>query len=227
MSQYRHPNNDCPQRIGTDDPRQSARDFFNVQVRYSCDLLRGYPLAWIEVVNECYYGDDQHPQDYYWWAQWMDEMITLATDYQCPKVILPTLGPGHGTPLMYQIWAAPLNRLAAAGGLTGEHAYQPYLNAAGNYDLCPCDEWLACRHRKNENWRQAAGVDVDVAITEVARGWGGDPVSVSDMVCWYETIRHDPFVHSVSLWLAGYHPTWPLANLDNYVIEIANRVRVN
>ena len=98
MCQYRHPNNDCPQRIGTDDPRQSARDFFNVQVRYACDMLRGYPLAYIEVVNECYYGDDQHPQDYYWWAQWIDEMITLATDYQCPKVILPTLGPGHGTP---------------------------------------------------------------------------------------------------------------------------------
>ena len=125
---------------------------------------------------------------------------------------------------MYQIWAPALNANAARGGLVGEHAYQPYLNSAGNYDLCPCDPWLACRHRMNEDWRQAQGINIDVAITEAARGWGGDPVSVSDFVCWYETVRGDSFVHSVSLWLLGYHPTWPQANLDNYVIPVANGV---
>jgi hypothetical protein len=216
---YRDYQGDCPANIGSADPVQSAHDYFDRQSRYACAILAPYENAYLEVVNECWWGDEEHPQVYHWWAKWMDAYMDYAFNTECPKLVLPTLGPGYGEPLMYQMWRNQLTRLAAHNGLTGEHAYTPGVD----WGLCECDEWLACRHRKNEVWRQAAGIDIDVAITEAARGWGGSPVDVNDFVCWYEQVRDDEFLHSVSFWLAGYHTAWPLANLDNYMIPIAQR----
>ena len=64
-----------------------------------------------------------------------------------------------------------------------------------------------------------------MAITEAARGWGNDPVDVSDFVCWYEIVRGDDWLHSVALWTAGWHPTWPNANLDAYMVPIVQGVK--
>jgi hypothetical protein len=224
---YRHPNQDCPQNIGSADPVQSAQEFFAVRGEYACDVLNGYAKAWYEPTNECWFGsslNDREVSAIYWWRDWMDEYLNIADAYGCPQLVLPTFGPGHGEPLHYRIWHDVLNRLAMNGGLVGEHAYQPYLNNEGNYDLCPCDPYLACRHRLNEEYRQAEGVDINVAITEAARGWGGEPVSVDDFVCWFEEVRHDEYLHSVSLWVLGQHLNWPNANLDDFVIPISLQV---
>ncbi len=216
---YRHGAPDCPQNIGSADPRQSARDFLQYG-QYARDMLADYEHAYYEPLNECQFGGSQSDTllaYIYWWQTWLDEYIAEAVARGYPKLVIPTMGPGHGEAIQYRIWQEQLNLLAANGGMMGEHAYTP----THDDGLCACDEWLACRHRKNEDWRQAEGVDIDVAITEAARGWGNDPVDVSDFVCWYEIVRGDEWLHSVALWTAGFHPTWPNANLDNYMVPIA------
>jgi hypothetical protein len=217
---YRHGAPDCPQNIGKSNPEQSAKDFIQYGMG-ARNTLANYENAYYEPVNECNFGNEREPDVAYWWLVWMDTYITESQARGFPKLVLPTFGPGHGSPFLYEMWKPALLRLADAGGLMGEHAYTPYHDQG----LCSCDEWLACRHRKNEDWRQAEGIDIDVAVTEAARGWGNDPVSVNDFLCWYEEIRHDDFIHSVALWTMGYHPTWPLANLDNYVVPIANGIQ--
>jgi len=219
---YRHPNQDCPQEIGTADPRQSARDFlkYGEAARIHLSL---YDKAYYEPVNECNFGgsdSDQSITVVYWWRDWMDEYITQWRSITDLKLVIPTFGPGHGEVFQYQVWSDVLNRAASYDYLMGEHAYTPYHSDG----LCACDEWLACRHRTNQVYRLAAGVHIDVALTEAARGYGNDSVSVDDFVCWYEEIRYDDGLHSVSLWTAGYHPTWPNANLDNFMVPIANRI---
>ena len=72
---------------------------------------------------------------------------------------------------------------------------------------------------------QEYGIDINVAITEAAKDWGASRADVDDFVCWYEHIRHDEFLHSVSLWTMGNNDTWPLANLDDYVVPIAQGVQ--
>jgi hypothetical protein len=219
---FRHGNPDCPQSIGSANPRQSARDFLSAN-GMGTKILTKYPKAFYEPVNECWYGDVNHPEIYVWWAEWIDEAIIFARSNGLPKMVLPTLGPGHGDQLMFQAWKQVLLKNGENGGLFGEHIYTPYHDNG----LCSCDEWLACRHRTNEGYRQAIGLNIQVALTEVARDWGNAPVDMEDFLCWYEEVRHDPFVHSVSFWLLGHHQTWPNANLDGYVIEIANSVLTN
>lgn len=220
---YRHGAPDCPQNIGSADPRQSARDFLQ-HGQSARDMLADYEHAYYEPLNECQFGGSQSDTllaYIYWWDEWLDEYITEAVARGYPKLVLPTFGPGHGEPVQYRIWKDELNRLAAAGGMVGEHAYQPFPNDEGTLKLAPCDIYLACRHRLNEQYRQGEGVDIDVALTEVAAAWGNDPVDVADFVAWYEEVRHDEWLHSVALWTAGFHPTWPNANLDHYMVPIA------
>lgn len=224
ICQYRHANEDCPQNIGGSDPRQSARDFFDAHAPLVCAILNDYPNTFYEPTNECNFGGPESDASLtivYWWGEFMDEYLTRAQAHDCPPLILPTFGPGHGDPVQYRIWKPVLARLAASGGVMGEHAYTPGIEGG----LCGCDEWLACRHRTNEEYRQAEGIDIDVAITEAARGWGNDPVSVSDFACWYEQVRGDEWLISVALWTAGYHPAWPNANLDQFMAPIAQAVR--
>ncbi len=219
---YRHGAPDCPQNIGSADPRQSARDFLQYG-QSARDRLAGYEKAYYEPLNECQFGGSQSDtllSYVYWWDEWLDEYIIQATARGYPKLVIPTMGPGHGEAIQYRIWKDELNFLALQGGMMGEHAYTPGIEGG----LCGCDEWLACRHRTNEAYRQAEGVDIDVAITESAKDWGGSAVDIQDMICWYEQVRHDTFLHSVSLWTMGHHPTWPLANLDEFVIPIAQGV---
>jgi len=217
---FRHGAPDCPQNIGTANPRESARDFAK-HGWWAAQTLRGYENAYWEIVNECYFGDDNHPEVYVWWAEWIDEIliVTEAEDY--PKVVVPTTGPGHGTPMQYEAWKMVLNRSASYGNLIGEHAYTPGVE----WGLCECDEWLACRHRKNEAWRQEIGIDIDVAITEAARAWGSSAVDVDDFVCWYEQVRNDEYVHSVALWTMGPWSLDQREKLDDYAIPIAQRVQ--
>lgn len=228
ICEYRHPGEDCPQNIGSADPRQAARAFFDAHAPFICEALNDYPNTYYEPTNECNFGgpeSDASLNIVYWWADFIDEYLTRAEAADCPPLIIPTFGPGHGDPVQYRIWKPVLDRLAASGGLMGEHIYQPYPNDQGTLKLAPCDIYLACRHRLNEQYRQQEGVNIDVALSEVAAGWGNENVDVSDFVAWYEEIRHDAWVHSVALWEMGYHPTWPNANLDIYAVPLAQRVR--
>lgn len=221
---WRHGNPDCPQNIGTADPRQSARDWLNDWGQAARQYLAQYPKAFYEPINECNYGginSDSQLNVIYWWNEWMDEYITQARLQGMPKLVIPTFGPGHGEPTQYRIWKDTINQSAMYGNMMGEHAYTPYHEEG----LCACDEWLACRHRTNQEYRLAEDIVTMVAITEAAKGWGNDPVDVNDFVCFYQKIRNDYWLHSVSFWLAGYHPTWPNANLDLYMIPIATKLQ--
>lgn len=221
---YRHGAPDCPNGIGTDDPRQSARDFLR-HGQAARDNLAGYEKAYYEPFNECLYGNNTDVRYLHWWAIFLDEYFTLHYAISDVKLVGPTLGPGYGEPAMWIVWKPALELNASHGGLFGEHAYAPIPNCGGDGSLAQCDPYCACRHRTNETDRQSIGLDIDVAITEAARGFGNDPVEVEDMCAWYEIVRFDEWLQSVSLWTMGPHPTWPNANLDNYVVSIAQCVQ--
>jgi len=64
-----------------------------------------------------------------------------------------------------------------------------------------------------------------MAITEAARHSGGAPVDVADFVCWIEKTRAEGYIFAVFLWVGGWHPVWPDANLDGHYAEIANALQ--
>lgn len=179
---------------------------------------------WIEVVNECDYGDGNSTEGYIkleWWKDFMNS----ALDYVeraggWPPLVMPTLGPGHGSLAMFEMWKEPLVRLSGMGGLFGDHSYTPWHDNG----LCAFDEWLAARSVTNHEWMAQAGYGIDISITEAARDWGNSDVDPEDFACWYREISQYPYIHSVSLWTAGYHPTWPRANLNGWMTTIAEMV---
>jgi hypothetical protein len=97
--------------------------------------------------------------------------------------------------------------------------------AGGDGSLAPCDPWCACRHRINyQIIRDVIGYDVRIAITEAAPGWGNTQVTLAVLVDdarWVAEIYHDEGLWGVFFWLVGYHPTWPLANLEDWLGEFA------
>lgn len=220
---YRHGAPDCPNGIGVDDPRQSARDFLQ-HGQAARDNLASYEKAYYEPFNECQYGNSTDVRYLHWWAIFLDEYFRGHYAISDVKLVAPTLGPGHGELMMWIVWKTALELNASHGGLFGEHAYAPIPNCGGDGSLAQCDPYCACRHRTNEADRQSIGLDIDVAITEAARDFGNAPVEVDDFCTWYGIVRGDEWLHSVSLWTAGYHPTWPNANLDAYMVPIAQCV---
>lgn len=215
-------NGDCP-NSSDPDPKAVA---FSWMKTYQRALMPLWDYAStdrliVEIVNECYYGSSSDIGTYYWWATFIEEAVDYAVEYGWPPIIIPTFGPGYGDDaLQYSIWKTALLKLKDANGLIGFHAYTPYLDTG----LCGCDKWLACRHRLNYQVMLSQGIDLHYAITEAAAGWGNEPVSVDDYVCWWEQIKHDKGLHSVSLWIGGYHQAFPKANLDGYYVPLANRI---
>ena len=215
---------DCPQKIGSAEPVASALEWMRI---YKGVLAQVWPYRhsgrlFIEVVNECYFGSSADVGVICWWASWLMTAVEYAIAEDFPPLVAPTFAPGDGDSVFqYSIWRPALQKLADAGGAIGWHDYTPYHNNG----LCSCDEWLACRHRRNYAAIQAAGITgLEYMITEAARGWGGDPVDEADFICWYDQVKHDPGLSLVSAWLGGYHPMWPLANLDGHYISLAQQL---
>lgn len=224
---YRWPVNgtDCPDMtkhpIG--EGARWMRDYDNA-VRGALFSYADTGRLWIESVNECDFGGGNTTEDIIklnWWALWMDDAIDYVEQAGgWPPLVMPTLGPGHGSALMFEMWKPQLERLAAMGGLFGDHAYTPWHDDG----LCAFDEWLAARSVTNHEWMVDAGYSIDIAITEASRGWGNDPVDVADFACWYNKISAFEFIRAVAFWTAGHHPTWPNANLNNFMVPIAEAV---
>lgn len=216
---------DCPNRIGGDDPAQSAYEFMSYRDSIIQTNFAGFADSgrlWIELTNECNY--DQYLG---WWADWMNAALDYAEAHNWPPLALGSLGPGHGSYAMFSAWKQVLMRNHAAGGLFAMHTYAPREICGGDGSLAPCDPWCACRHRTNYDCVEILGYDIDITITEVAANWGNEQVTsavLQDYADWVALIRSDEGLHSVYFWLAGYHPTWPLANLSGHLAEFAARI---
>lgn len=217
---YRWPvlGTDCPNL--TKSPTAEGERWMRTYDNAIRGALFGYASTdrlFIEVTNECDYGQD-HIERLMWWSVFMDSAMDYVNNSGgWPRLVMPTFGPGHGSELLFRIWKPQLVRLAAMKGLLGDHTYTPWHNNG----LCSFDEWLAARSVKNHEWMEQNGYGIDIAITEAAKGWGNDPVDANDFVCWFNKISQYPYIHSVALWTAGHHPTWPNANLNGYMIQIA------
>lgn len=216
---FRHGAPDCPSGVGEVDPVESARQFAN-HGDWAASVLRNYDKAYYEPLNECWWGDPSHPTTYSWWNAWLNEYIDEAQRRNFPKLVIPTLGPANSSLAMYTAWKDVLQRSADMGNLFGEHIYTPYHDLG----LCACDKWLACRHRTDQETRLSIGLDIEVAITEVARGWGNDPVDEADFVCWWGLVRNDSYVRAVAFWTAGMVFPWLNANLDGHMVAIAQQI---
>ena len=214
---------DCPEPRGVGSAVDSALDFMR-HAEHAANVLAPYVSTgrvWLEPINECNHTP-MSGELLGWWGTWMDTYIDEAARRGWPPLALPGLPPGHGDEHMFTVWRPVLLSLKANGGLFSMHDYT--FNSRTN--LCVCDEWEACRHERNHNLMLRLGYEIGFTITEAARWAGEAPVDVSDMACWVNRVRSDhPFVHSVWLWVGGYHPAWPLANLDGNYKAIAERVR--
>jgi len=200
-------------------PEWSAVLFMEDIERRAVWALRPYTgtgRLWIEPTNECHWV----LENYEWWRDWATAALDYAEANNWPPLAWPGLGPGYGDLDMFRIWEVPLRRLADMGGLFAMHAY----TVNDTPGLCESNIWLGYRHRLNHGYMAAFGYAVDVTITEAAREWGGSPVNEADFVCWYREASKDKYLHSVALWLTGYHHAWPLANLEGHMIGIARKL---
>ena len=174
--------------------------------------------TYLELVNECQYD----PMDLTrFWNPFLVEAIRLGKVWGYPPVIAPTFGPGNPPQEWYLDLIGPaLVALRDSGGLLGLHAY-----SITGPDLCPIDQWLSHRHRRVYAKLVSMGLsDLGLAITEVGRGSGNETPNVEDFACWYQTVSHDPGVKIVALWTAGRLDAWPKANLNSWLVPIAQRV---
>lgn len=211
---------DCPLRAGEGDPRQAAQNFMQYSAGVS-EVLRGADRAWLEITNECQ-SDGFSRALLEWWRDFYDEAITIELARGGPPLALPGLPPGTGDILMFSVWKPMLERLKNTGGIFSMHDYTFHSQTG----LCAYDEWEAARHTTNHRLMGLLGYEIPITITEAARGSGNDPVDVNDFICWIEKVRVEGYVHSVWLWLGGYHAYWPLANLDTHYTEIALHLSV-
>lgn len=213
---FRNPpgSQDCPYARAVD-PRYEARHWMDLIKATSWGVweYRHSGLLWLEPLNECAYDFEF----LYWWRDFLDEAIEYAHARDYPPLALPGFGPGWGDQDTFRIWAGPLKKLRDYGGLLSSHNY----SISKTVGLCEYNQWLADRHDWNHQWMDLYGYgDLKIAITEAGRAGGEMSVDVTDFVCYYLRIRNNPVLHSVAFWLAGYHPLWPDANLDNYIVPI-------
>ena len=210
---------DCP-NVDAADPAAEAVRWANLleanSVVYLRDLIPTGRVK-IEVCNECRYDWDT----LYWWRDFMIAFIQYTDGRNWPALVMPTLGPGWGDAVMFRVWEPALQMMIDRGYSIGFHTYNP----GGDEMLCPYNEWLSFRHRTNHEDLVELGLgDLDVDITEVGQGWGNTTPNIEDYVCWFKAIQIDTYVDTIALWTAGYNGTWPKANLDNYMIPIAQTV---
>lgn len=213
---WRPGNPDCPDR--DIEPRESARRFAGY-ARWGALALALYDNVWVEPINECM-GTPMSTRELAWWAEWMDEYITVAENEGWPPLAIPGLPPGHGDKLMFSTWQPVIERLASTGGLFSMHDYTYWSNTG----LCVCDPYEACRHVLNHDYMLEQGYDIPFSITEAARGAGGEPVDEEDFECWLGKVELQEFVRHAWLWIGGPHPTWLLANLDGHYVSLAERL---
>lgn len=187
---------------------------------HAANQLKGYDKVWIEPINECSPGD-MSGELLAWWGTWMSTYIDEAAARGWPPLALPGMAPGHGDAEMFRVWRPVFTKLRDKGGLFSMHAYTFHSKTG----LCVYDEWEAARHTRNYRLMQEQGYSIPITITEAARVAGEMPVDVNDMVCFIEKVRAEGYIHSVWLWVGGYHVAWPLANLDGHYVEIANRLK--
>lgn len=227
---YRNPPGltDCPNvpsseqiRDGTGpDPRAEARRWMALVEASTVAPMRdviptGRFVA--EVTNECRVEWDA----YYWWRDFIDEAVTYAMSHQWPPMILPTLGPGWGDAEMLRVLKPSLLRLIGIGGYFGLHNYNP----GEGVPLCVSNDWLGYRHRRLYREALALGLgDLRFMLTEVAPGWGNEPVDEADLACWAVEVLKDPYVAAVSFWTAGYDIRWWKANLDGHMVPIGQQI---
>ena len=216
---YRPGAPDCPPDMYTSDPAASARAFMG-HLATAAELFRGMANIWLEPTNECL-STPMPASQLEWWLDWMIAYTDRAAALGWPPLALPTLSPGNGDQLMFDIWKPALLNLKAHGGLFSVHDYT-FKSQTG---LCVCDQWEACRHVLQQKYMALAGYDMPFTITEAARQSGGAPVDLADFECWIGKVRQTGYVHSVWLWVGGHHATWPAANLDGHYVDIARGVR--
>lgn len=207
---------DCPNCTLNDDPRACARDFLQHSAA-TATILAGSEHAYVETLNECF-GTPMDARGLGWWQQFLDETIEQYAARGWPPLALPGLPPGHGDAAMFRAWKPTIEKLRDNGGLWSEHAYT--FNSLA--DLCPFDEWESYRHVHNHGLMLAEGYEIPITITEAAKHAGNAPVDVDDFVCFIEANRGYTWLHSIWLWVGGYHPVWSAANLDGHYEQIAN-----
>lgn len=209
---------DCPPDMYVSEPRANARAFMQ-HAAGAAFVLKGSSNVWIEPTNECL-STPMPESQLVWWRDWMDEYIEQAEALDWPPLALPTLSPGNGDQMMFNIWKPVLIKLKEHGGLFSVHDYT-FQSQTG---LCVYDQWEAARHVLQHKYMLIAGYDVPFTITEAARQSGNAPVDMDDFICWLDKVRQESYIHSVWLWVGGFNPTWPNANLDGHYVEIANRL---
>lgn len=207
---------DCPDL--REPPEWSAVKFLeNIENRALWAMRDLIPSGrfYVAPVNECDWADLA------WWRAWMLAAIDYAEVNHWPPLALLDLGPGYGDFTMIRELAPALERLEATGGIWAMHAY----TVNDTPDLCSSSVWLGYRHRLLHGYMAALGIDLRIVLTETAREWGGSPVDERDFVCfWAEVAEHDPYVAGIVMWLAGYHPSWPQANLESHMVPIAQQI---
>ncbi len=206
---------DCP-NVNNTDPVQEA---YLYMLSLSPYVNQQTNATYVEIVNECDFGPDRLA----WWNQFLLEAVRLAQEWRWPPLIAPTWAPGQPTDEWHLDLIRPaLVALRDSGGALGIHNYSIYKDVG----LCQSDQWLGYRHRRIHAKLVEMGLgDLKLAITEAARGGGNEAVSVADFACWYKSIEGDPYVLMVGLWTAGRTNTWPLADLNSWMLPIARAVR--
>ena len=174
--------------------------------------------SYLEITNECNYEVHYLP----WWNTFYLEAIRLGKLWGYPPLVLPTYAPGQPTEEWHLDLLKPaLLALRDFGGLFGAHDY-----SVDQPNLCPCNQWLSCRHRRIYAKLVEMGLGgLGIAVTETGRGWGNSPPDVADFACWWNSVRHDPGLRFGALWTAGPTNAWPLANLNGWLLPIAQALR--
>lgn len=214
---------DCPPNIGTADPKESATAYMEARNGGVQALRAQYgntPLLITETVNECLM--DGHAA---WWNTWIITAVDYAADHQWGAVAYYGFGPGNPGYEFLRDTAEATQYIYDHGGYISLHNYEPVEQCKGDGSLTHGSIWCAYRHRLTYYWlHDLLGVDVRMLITELAPGSGNTQVTqavINDFGSYYCKVKNDPGLYAISPWLFGYHPSWPLANLEGWGSELA------
>ncbi len=206
---------DCPDVTNHDPKREAYLYMLSVAPYYNQNIKPDY----IELVNEC------NMDNLTWWRDFMLEAVHLQQAWNWPPLAMPSLIPGAGDSTLIEPLVPALRALRDAGGCFSSHDYGIY----NSHLVAPdgsCDVWTSCRHRLIRAALDRYGLqDLEICVTEAARGSGNETVDVQDFARWYDTVSRDAGLHSVSLWTAGLAGAWPNANLNGYMVQIAQAVQ--
>ena len=209
-----HPS-DCPDTSNADPRREAYLYMLSVAPYYNQNITPTY----LELVNEC------NMDNLAWWNEFMLEAVRLQQAWSWRPLAMPSLIPGAGDSALIAPLVPALRALRDAGGCFSSHDYGIYNSHLIAQDGT-CDVWTSCRHELIRAALDRYGLqDLPICITEAARGGGGLPVDEGDFIAWYRYISNDAGLHSVSLWTAGATGSWPDANLNGHMVQIAQGVQ--